>query len=283
MNARTEVRELLKKHELRIKKSLGQCFLVDDRVLTQIAEAAVRDDPDAVVEIGPGLGTLTRALANVAPRVVSIERDRSLIPVLEELFADAPHVSIVSGDALELEYAPLTSPLKPALAGNLPYSITSPLLLALLAQRSTIGPATIMIQREVADRLLAEPDTREYGSLTVLFNLHANMEHLFDVPPSAFHPPPKVTSTVMRLEWLDAPRLDAGDPAHFERVVRAAFSQRRKTLRNALSTQFEREAIKAAADATGLVLDRRGETLNLSEFARLASALPALSPAPKDR
>lgn len=283
MSAWIEVRELLRKHELRIKKSLGQCFLVDDRVLKAIAEAAVRGDPDAVVEIGPGLGTLTRALADVAPRVVSIERDRSLIPVLEELFADAPHVSIVSGDALELEYAPLTAPLKPALAGNLPYSITSPLLLALLAQRASIGPATIMIQREVAERLLAEPNTREYGSLTVLFNLHANLEHLFDVPPSAFHPQPKVTSTVLRLEWLDAPRIDVGDPAHFERVVRAAFSQRRKTLRNALSTQFDRPVIETAAEAIGLALERRGETLNLSEFARLASALPVPSPAARDR
>lgn len=276
MSARAVVRELLARHELRIKKSLGQNFLVDDGVLDQIARAALVDDPPAIVEIGAGLGTLTRALAAHATKVVAIERDRTLVPVLEEIFRDEPRVSIVSGDALEISFASL-SEAKPAIAGNLPYSITSPLLLALLAQRATIGSATIMIQREVADRLLADPDTREYGSLTVLFNLHADLEHLFDVPPSAFHPAPKVTSTVLRLAWLDRPRIEVGDAAHFERVVRASFSQRRKTLRNSLSTQFDRAQIAAAGEAANLALDRRGETLTLEEFAKLASALRSRS------
>lgn len=278
--ARAHVRDMLARHELRLKKSLGQSFLVDDNILNAIADTATRDDPEAVVEIGAGVGTLTRCLAERAKQVVTIERDRTLIPVLrDEVFKDSPHVRVIEGDALEQDFAALTAPIKPALAGNLPYSITTPLLLALLAQRANLESATIMIQREVADRLAADVDTREYGSLTLLFQLHADVEHVFDVSPSCFIPPPKVVSSVLRLEWLPCPRVQVDDPAHLELVVRAAFSQRRKTLRNSLSTKFAKPDIERAAEAASIKLERRAETLTLSEFSALASHLPPASAA----
>jgi 16S rRNA (adenine1518-N6/adenine1519-N6)-dimethyltransferase len=274
VSARAHVRDMLARHELRLKKSLGQSFLVDDNILAAIAEEATRDDPEVLVEIGTGLGTLTRELATRAKNVVTIERDRTLIPVLREIFPATSNVRVVEGDALELRYNELTAPIKPALAGNLPYSITTPLLLCLLEQRHLIGSATIMIQREVADRLHAEVDTRDYGSLTLLFQMHTNIERLFDVSPSCFIPPPKVVSTVLRLEWLPCPRVQVEDPAHLEVVVRAAFSQRRKTLRNSLSTKFAKPDIERAAEAANIKLERRAETLTLSEFSALASHLP---------
>jgi 16S rRNA (adenine1518-N6/adenine1519-N6)-dimethyltransferase len=275
MGTRAEIKALLEQHGLHLKRSFGQSFLVEDRVLDGIARAATRDSEGTIVEIGTGLGTLTRALAKTAKRVVTIERDRTLIPVLETIFQATPNVRIVEGDALEARFSALVDPgQKPAIAGNLPYSITTPLLLSLLHQRSEIGPATIMIQREVADRLLAQPGGKEYGSLSVLFQMNADIEHVFDVAPGNFIPPPKVYSTVLRLVWLPSSRVAVGDPAHLERVVRAAFSQRRKTLRNALSSVFARGDVEGAASASGIALERRAETLSLEEFARLAAAMP---------
>lgn len=274
MNARDRLRAQLAAHHVRTKRSLGQCFLVDDDVLSDIAAAATRGSPSAVVEIGAGPGTLTRALAERAPRVVAIERDPTLFPVFRETTSGLANVQLVEGDALEQRFAALAAPAeRPAIAGNLPYSITSPLLLALLEQRPEIGPATVMIQREVADRLDAEPGTKAYGSLTVLFALHARIGVLLEVGPESFDPEPAVHSTVLRIEWLPAPSVPVPDLAHFERVLRASFGQRRKTLRNALSGTFSRDALEAASAEADVDLARRGETLDVGEFARLASAL----------
>jgi 16S rRNA (adenine1518-N6/adenine1519-N6)-dimethyltransferase len=280
VSTRADIRALLDQHGLRLKRALGQSFLVEDHALARIADAATSGGEETVVEIGTGLGTLTRQLAQRASKVVTIERDRTLVPVLRELFAPIANVTIVEADALDVSFAELGGPAKPAVAGNIPYSITTPILLALLAQRAAIGTVTLMMQREVAQRLVAKPDTREYGSLTVLFRQHADIVDLFDVSPGNFLPPPKVVSTVLQLRWLEAPRVAVDDPAHFERTVRAAFGQRRKTLRNALSALFVRSDVEAAGEASGIRLDRRAETLTVEELARLAAALPRASAAP---
>lgn len=278
MTTRSDVRDLLARHDLHLKRSMGQSFLVDDGVLRRIAETATGGEEPLVVEIGTGLGTLTRALAAQGKPVVTIEHDRKLVPVLREIFPSGSGVHVVEADALEVVLADVArdatgSSARPAIAGNLPYSITSPLILALLAQRAAIGLTTIMIQREVADRLLAEPGTKAYGSLTVLLRLYADIEHVFDVPPESFLPAPKVFSSVLRLRFLDQPRCAVADADHFQRVVRAAFSTRRKTLRNSLRSAFDRDLVEAAAARAEIVLERRGETLTLNEFARLAEEM----------
>jgi len=269
-----DVRHLLKTHGLAAKKSFGQCFLHDPEVLRRIAEAAVPPGTTHVVEIGAGLGALTASLANTRVNVVAIEKDTRLVPLLEEIFRDIENVRIVAGDATELAFASLVpAGVVPAMAGNLPYSVSTPLLLALLLQRATTGPATVMLQKEVAARLRAKPRTKEYGSLTVLFELLADVEHVLDVGAGAFTPAPKVDSTVIQLKWLAAPRHDVPNLPHFEKVVRAGFSQRRKTLRNALQTAFLRDQVEAAGASSGLALERRAETLSVGEFAALAKAL----------
>jgi 16S rRNA (adenine1518-N6/adenine1519-N6)-dimethyltransferase len=273
---RIDVRALLEQHGLWARRALGQCFLNDRRVLAAIAAAATAGGEPVVIEIGAGLGALTEALADTGARVLAIERDQGLVRVLETTFRDRPSVEIVSGDATALSFADLApDAVRPAVAGNLPYSVTSPLLLALLHQRARLGPATVMIQREVAERLLAGPGTKAYGSLSILFRLHSDLTEVLEVPPSAFWPAPKVHSTVLRLVWRAAPRVALRDPAFFESVVRAAFGQRRKTLRNALGSAFGRERVVEAGLRSGISLERRAETLGLEEFAALTAALDA--------
>ncbi|MCC7380437.1 MAG: ribosomal RNA small subunit methyltransferase A [Deltaproteobacteria bacterium] len=280
---RVDLAALLSQHRIIARKGLGQNFLHERTVLERIAASAVAGGSAWVVEIGAGLGTLTAALINAGAKVAAIERDQRLLPILEGLFTGRSDVRIVAGDALELRLASLVpAGVRPAVAGNLPYSISSPLLLALLGQRAEIGPATIMLQREVAERLIATPGTKAYGSLSVQFALHANLERVLDVGPGAFIPAPRVHSTVLRVSWLAAPRVEVGSPQLFERIVRAAFGRRRKTLRNALSAVFETEGIDRAAAAIGLDLKRRGETLTVSEFGALSlafSELPAAAAA----
>lgn len=269
-----DVRALLEAHGLHARKALGQNFLRDAHVLARIAAAAAEHAPGWIVEIGAGLGSLTAALARTGQQIVAIEHDRRLVPILGELFARTPNVRIVEGDATTLRIASLVPEgLRPAVAGNLPYSISTPLLLALLRQRTELGPATVMLQREFADRVRADAGTRDYGSLSVLFSLHADVERIFDVKPGSFVPAPKVHSSVLRLEWLDALRVPVPDEAEFERMVRAAFSQRRKTLRNSLGTRYERAQVEAAAARAGIDLGRRAETLTVSELAKLAWSL----------
>lgn len=277
-----DVRQLLEAHGLRPKKNFGQNFLIDPNILAKIADAATRGSPDAVLEIGPGLGSLTLALAERCPRLVAVEKDRALVPILRELFAPMPTVQIAEGDATSLsvkEHLPDAAAIN--VAGNLPYSVTTPLLLRLLAEREHFRRAIIMIQREVATRLGAEPGNKDYGSLTVLFSMYFDVDLLFDVSPGCFLPRPEVTSTVLSLTPLPVPRHPVPSQAALERVVRAAFSQRRKTLWNSMRTAFEGERLQRAAEEAGIDLKRRAETLTALEFARLASLLPASS-APSD-
>lgn len=271
---RIDVRHLLQTHGLHARKSYGQCFLHDTHVLERIASAAVVPGTTHVVEIGAGLGALTASLANTGVEVHAIEKDTRLIPLLNEVFAGTPSIHIHHGDATELEFASLVpAGVRPTLAGNLPYSVSSALLLALLAQRDRSGPATVMLQREVAERLRAPTRTKAYGSLTALFGLLADIEHIMDVGPGAFSPAPTVHSSVIRIRWLPSPRFEVPSVADFERSTRAAFSQRRKTLRNALQTAYAKDVVEDAGARAGVALDRRAETLSIEELAALARAL----------
>ncbi|MBK8010856.1 MAG: ribosomal RNA small subunit methyltransferase A [Deltaproteobacteria bacterium] len=273
MNARSDVRSRLARYGLRARKSFGQHFLVDDQVLDIIARAAV-DDPEAsVIEIGAGLGTLTERLADRARNVIAIEHDRDLIPLLQDELKTRTNITIVEADALEVDLASLVPPnSKPRLAGNLPYNISTPLLFRFLEHRRHLDVVTVMIQREVALRLSAEPNTRDYGILSILFGLHACVRFVTDVPPQSFSPPPKVDSSVIQLHWRDAPAIDVGHEETFSQVVKAAFGLRRKTLRNALGAKYSKTVVAHAEEASGISFNRRAESLSLAEFGALARA-----------
>ncbi len=250
------------------RKRYGQNFLVDEHFVSKIVAAVDPRPGETVVEIGPGLGALTGALIARAGRVVAIEIDRDLAARLRERFA--PEVlDLRVADALAFDFTTLGRDLR--VVGNLPYNISSPLLFRLAAQADAIGDLTVMLQKEVVARMTAEPGTADYGRLTVMLGATFAIERLFVVPPGAFRPPPKVDSAVARLTPLRerAPLID--DPARFAAIVAAAFSQRRKTLRNAVG------GLVAAAqfDAAGIDPQRRGETLSVAQFVALAATTPA--------
>lgn len=274
---------LLKRHRLRPKKRLGQNFLVDDRVLARILDAAELTGREAVLEIGPGLGGLTRALAGRAWRVLAVEKDRSLAPVLSEVLEGADNVRVLWADALELDLKAVCAqyfgdrPVR--VAANLPYYVTTPILMKLLEEGPPVERIVVMVQREVAERLTAEPGTKAYGALTVAVRWYAErVEWVARVPPSSFVPRPAVDSAVVRLDLRPREREDRESLRLF-RVVRAAFGQRRKTLLNALSHAFAedlgREAVRRALAEASVAPERRGEELTLEEFIRLAKALDA--------
>ena len=247
------------------RKRFGQNFLADPHYVGRIADAVAPRPGETVVEIGPGLGALTGELIARAGRIVAVEIDRDLAAKLRERFA--PNVlELVVGDALAFDFTALGRELR--VVGNLPYNISSPLLFHLAAQWEALRDVTVMLQREVVARMTAAPATPDYGRLTVMLQATFAIERLFTVPPGAFRPVPKVDSAVARLVPLRDARPSIADPAWFARVVAAAFSQRRKTLRNALADLVLPEAFATA----GIDPQRRGETLSVHEFVALADA-----------
>ena len=278
MSAHAEVQDLVRRYQLRANKRLGQNFLVDASALEDIAATADADAPPGFIEIGPGPGTLTRRLARYERPVTAVEKDGVLVAMLKAELASAPHVEVVHGDALDGHLADrLPNVARPAVVGNIPYNISSPLIVRLVAQRERLGSVTLLLQREVVDRLLAEPGTKAYGRLSVLLQLHAELRRGRTLPPGAFWPAPKVHSAVVSWRWRSTPAAPVRDPVHFERVVKAAFGQRRKMLRNALRSAFASERVAAAA-AAGFDLERRAERLTLIEFAWLADLLDEVEP-----
>jgi 16S rRNA (adenine1518-N6/adenine1519-N6)-dimethyltransferase len=265
-------RSILKRHGLWAKKSWGQCFLVDEAVVTRIVETVAPSPDQDVVEIGAGLGSLTLALAQRAARVHAIERDRDLVKVLHQELAGTS-AEVVEANALTYDFTAFTSPVK--VVGNLPYNIASPLLFHLLDQGRSILAATIMLQREVAERIVAGPGSRTYGVPSVLCQQEAEVGICFDVPRTAFHPQPRVDSTVIQLRFRERPQVEVAGSL-FKQVVKAAFSARRKQLRNALTRAFEREHVVAVLANTGIDGGRRGETLTVLEFGELARAMEQL-------
>lgn len=256
-------------HALHTKKRFGQNFLVDHGVLEDIVAAVEARNPPGLIEIGAGLGVLTRALLKIGCFVVAIEKDRTLFPVLQRELGDASELQLFEGDALRVDFQSVHPGTKPHVVGNIPYNISSPLMMHLIRQKSAIGDVTLMVQKEVAERWMAAPKSKAYGSPSVMIQVQADLHSVRRVPPQCFLPPPKVDSMVIQIRWRSTPRVPIGHLAHFERVVRAAFSQRRKTLRNALRTRFSPTELEAAEAA--LDLGRRAETLTLAEFSLLAS------------
>jgi 16S rRNA (adenine1518-N6/adenine1519-N6)-dimethyltransferase len=257
---------------IRAKKSLGQNFLKDPHYLAMIADSAQIGPQDLVLEIGPGFGHLTHALAARAGKVLALELDERLIPLLRKEFADSRKVEIVQVDALEYPYDSLTGKWK--VVANLPYYISTPIIQKLLGHRDKFDTLTLMLQKEVAARIASPPGGKEYGFLSVLVQLYAKPRIEFMVPAGAFTPKPDVDSAVITLAMRCTPAASLGDEGYFLRVVKAAFSQRRKTLRNSLrQLDPHRERMAAVLDKTGIDLNRRAETLSLEEFAVLADFL----------
>lgn len=275
ISART--RQLLVEHGLQLKKRFGQNFLLDPMVLDRIVDAAQISRDIGVIEIGPGIGALTEKLAEKAKQVIAVEIDKRLIPILEELFQSQTHVTIVQGDALKVDMMDLVHQFEQVneiyVVANLPYYITSPLLIHLLKNRFPLKRIVVMIQKEVADRLTAKPGTKDYGSLSVVAQYFSNVGKVFSVPRHVFIPRPNVDSSVVRLELLDSPSVHVVDETLFFQIVRASFAKRRKTLVNALhgayATLFSKNEILAFLEKAQIDPQRRGETCSLEEFARI--------------
>ncbi len=273
------VRSLLERHGLQALKELGQNFLVDEGLAERLAERAGVEAPDTVIEIGTGFGTLTRALARRAERVVTLEVDAGLVRALSEESLLPANVELHHADALRCDLAALAArargPVR--LVANLPYSISGPMLRRFLDLRGELVDWSVMVQREVADRLLAHPGSRSYGSLGVLHRLVVEPSRSMNLEPGCFHPRPRVRSTFLRMIPRVPPVLAPGELARVERIVRAAFSQRRKTLANALRRARQPVAegarIEAALERLGIDPRARAETLAPERFAELARAL----------
>ena len=252
----------------RARKRFGQHFLTDRHYLERVVAAIDPQPGDAVLEIGPGPGALTEALAPKVAHLHVVEIDRDLAAALRERFAP-DRVTVHEGDALAFDLAQL--PPGTRVVGNLPYNISTPILFHIAASAERIRDCVFMLQKEVVERMVAQPDTADYGRLSVMLQYRFAMALAFMVPPGAFTPPPKVESAIVRMRPLGADRLRAVDDEALARIVAAAFSQRRKTLRNALRALGD----EAAFRGTGIDLGRRGETLSVAEFVRLADATRA--------
>ncbi len=272
--------EILRKYDFRIQKKYGQNFLVDPGVPEKIIRAAELTKDDFVLEIGPGIGTLTQYLAEAAGEVVSVEIDRLLIPILSETMRDYPNVTVVQGDILKVDLEALTAgktkgrPLK--VVANLPYYITTPILLSLFEGSIPLESITVMVQKEIADRMQAGPGSKDYGALSLVVQYYSEVRIAAHVPPNCFLPRPTVESAVLSLKRRPVPPVACLDEALLFRVIRAAFNQRRKTLKNALANAeagFEKETVGRAIERLGWDESVRGEALTLSEFALLTDAL----------
>ena len=275
------IKSLLNKHGFRFSKSLGQNFLRARWVPEQIVERAPVDETSGIVEIGPGIGVLTQELAKTCGKVVGVELDRALLPLLQETLAAYDNVEIIHADALKMDYQALIveklAGLTPRVCANLPYNITAPLL-GRLIDSGCFASITVMVQKEVAERMCAQPGSTGYGAFSVFIRYHTDPQILFDVPPDCFIPRPKVTSSVITLTRCEKPSALV-DEALFFRVVRAAFSQRRKTLVNCLSSAFgqslHKETLIELVAQCGLDIQTRGETLSIPDFISLTNAMYA--------
>jgi 16S rRNA (adenine1518-N6/adenine1519-N6)-dimethyltransferase len=270
-------REILKRHGLRAKESWGQNFLSDEVILSRIVDEAMLTKDDVVVELGPGLGHLTRALLETGCRLFAVERDRDMVKVLEG--QELAGLTIVEGNAADVDFAKVAGVDQVIVVGNLPYHLTSPILFEVLDQADHVQRAVFTLQAEVVERLSAEPGGREYGLLTVLLNLRFHVEQVLSIPAHFFHPPPKVDSAVVRLSRRSKPRAEVVSEARFRQVVKAGFAQRRKTLSNSLASGrklADTYDLDAALVTAGLDGKRRAETLSVEEFAALERALGAV-------
>ena len=264
---------ILKAFGLHTSKKLGQNFLIDARIVQGIVDAAEVKPGDRVLEIGPGIGTLTQGLAEAGADVTAVELDKKLPTVLKETLKAYDNVRIVPGDILKVNIPEIMGEAPFKVAANLPYYITTPILMALLERHLPITHMVTMVQKEVAERMTAKPGSRIYGALSVAVQYYTEPEIVLDVPPRSFIPAPEVMSVVVSCRVRKEPAVAVRDEKLFFRVVKAAFGQRRKTLMNALKGGgFQKEAVRDALEKSGIDPTRRGETLTLEEFGRLADA-----------
>lgn len=272
-------KDIVEKYGFRFSKSLGQNFLIDNSVLMDIVNSANVTEEDTVIEIGPGVGTLTRELLKKAKKVYAIELDSDLIPILTEELKEFDNFELIHKDALKVNFNEIIGEEKNVkLVANLPYYVTTPIISRLLNGGYNFHSLTIMIQKEVGERIAAEPDTKEYGSLSILVQYYCDIEVIRKVSPGSFVPRPKVDSIVLRLDKLKNPRVDVKDKDLFFKIVRNSFNMRRKTLWNALkSLKLPKETMETAFSNAEIDPKRRGETLSLAEFGRLSDCILDLS------
>ena len=266
--------ELVKKYNFKFSKSLGQNFLIDDSVLDDIVVGAGVNEEDYIIEIGPGVGTLTARLLNVAKGVVAVELDNDLIPILTEELGKHPNFSLIHNDALKIDFNEIIGDEKSVkLVANLPYYVTTPIIVKLLKEKYNFKSLTIMIQKEVAERMAASPNSKDYGSLSLLVQYYCDTKIIRKVSPSSFIPQPKVDSIVIRLDRLDEPRVNVKDEKLMFDIIRNSFNMRRKTLLNGVKfLGLSKDILEKAFEVSDIDCRRRGETLTLEEFANLSDA-----------
>lgn len=275
------IKEILASTGFRFSKSLGQNFLIDEGVLEQIVQSSLIDKDTCALEVGPGFGTLTQRLCMAAKKVVAVEIDSSAIPILSENLSEFDNLTIINDDVLKCDLSAIIKDNfgtdKVRVAANLPYYITTPIIMHILEAHLNIESLTVMIQKEVAMRIGAKAGTKDYGALTVAVNYYSEPEIITHVPPSAFIPQPKVSSTVIKLNLRDKPPVEVISEKGFFAVVRASFAQRRKTLLNALSNSGEiplsKEAVVKVLSECGIDPQRRGETLSIDDFANVSNKI----------
>ena len=274
------IKDVLSRHGFTFSKGLGQNFLINPEIPRKIAEGAGLDSRTGVIEVGPGIGCLTFELAQRAGKVVAVELDRSLLPVLGETLAAFDNVSVVNADIMKLDVGELIkrefADMKVVVCANLPYYITTPVIMKFLEGGFSIDSLTVMVQREVAERFLADAGTSAYGAISVAVQYYSRPELLLRVGKGNFHPSPKVDSAVVKMQILQERAAKVANEAFFQSVVRAAFAQRRKTLQNALAnglTQINKQDVAGALAEMGLDREIRGERLSISDFAQLSDLL----------
>ena len=276
--SRSVTNHILKAFGLRMSKKLGQNFLIDAGIVQGIVDAAEIQPGERVLEIGPGIGTLTQGLAEAGAEVTAVELDKKLPAVLAETLKAYDNVTIVPGDILKVNIPEIIGEGPFKVAANLPYYITTPILMTLLERHLPITRMVTMVQKEVAERMIAKPGSRTYGALSVAVQYYTEPEIVLDVPPRSFIPAPEVDSVVIACKVRETPAVAVMEEKMFFRVVKAAFGQRRKTLSNALKGGgFPKEQVRDAMEGAGIEMTRRGETLSLEEFAKLADEFTKLA------
>lgn len=269
--------EIIQKYNFAFQKRFGQNFLIDGHVIEKIIRAAEITKDDVVLEIGPGIGTMTQYLAEAAGEVFAVEIDKNLLPILAETLAEYDNVTVVNEDILKVDIAALTGGRPVKVVANLPYYITTPIIMGLFENHVPVDSITVMVQKEVADRMQTGPGSKDYGALSLAVQYYAEPYIVANVPPNCFMPRPKVGSAVIRLTRHEVMPVETKDEKLMFSIIRASFNQRRKTLANGLKNSellhFSKEEIEAAITACGWPLTIRGEALNLQEFARLTDEL----------
>lgn len=273
--------EILQKYDFAFQKRFGQNFLIDNHVLDKIISASCITKEDFILEIGPGIGTMTQYLAEAAREVVAVEIDKSLIPILEDTLSEFPNASVINDDILKVDINKIAreknggKPIK--VVANLPYYITTPIIMGLFEKKVPIDSITIMVQKEVAERMKVGPGTKDYGALSLAVQYYAKPEIVANVPPNCFMPRPKVGSAVIRLIRYENPPVDVDNEELMFKIIRASFNQRRKTLLNGLKNyselNFTKEEIEDSISNCEFLPSIRGEALTLEEFAKLSNEL----------